>query len=208
MCLSSNPNLRTLPFRTLRVAGTRRILESPDLLYTEMSGDEDVRKRIMRRFEDSPGQRAVVELLLERGFSVNDEGRVVSGGIEIPYTQVAREVGVDRRVVDSTTERILEDEELRDIFQNISSVPSLRDVAPVLGLSVLTIRVKDASSTGVVTEIAGIIADHGVSIRQAVTDDPYFADEPAFTVITGSEVSGDLVKDIAEVEYVEGIDIK
>jgi len=173
-----------------------------------MSGDEDVRKRIMRRFEDSPGQRAVVELLLERGFSVNDEGRVVSGGIEIPYTQVAREVGVDRRVVDSTTERILEDEELRDIFQNISSVPSLRDVAPVLGLSVLTIRVKDASSTGVVTEIAGIIADHRVSIRQAVTDDPYFADEPAFTVITGSEVSGELVKEIAEVEYIEGIDIK
>ncbi len=169
--------------------------------------DEDVRDRIMRKFEESPGQRAVVELLLQRGFSVNDEGRVVSGGIEIPYTQVADEVNVDRRVVDSTTETILEDAELRAIFQNISSIPSLRDVAPVLGLSVLTIRVDDAASTGVVAEISGAIADEGVSIRQAVTDDPYFADEPRFTVITNGEVSGDLVKRISELGFVEEVEV-
>lgn len=169
--------------------------------------DEDVRDRIMRKFEESPGQRAVVELLLQRGFSVNDEGRVVSGGIEIPYTQVADEVNVDRRVVDSTAETILNDDELRAIFQNISSIPSLRDVAPVLGLSVLTIRVDDAASTGVVAEISGAIADEGVSIRQAVTDDPYFADEPRFTVITNGEVSGDLVKRISELGFVKEVEV-
>jgi predicted regulator of amino acid metabolism with ACT domain len=168
---------------------------------------EDVRGRIMREFEDSPGQRAVVELVLERGFSVNDEGRVVSGGIEIPYTEVAREAGVDRRVVDSTTETVLEDDELRDIFRNISSIPSLRDVAPVLGLSVLVISVEDAASTGVVAEISRVIADEGVSIRQAVTDDPYFTDEPRFTVITNGEVSGKLVKRVSELGFVEGVDL-
>jgi predicted regulator of amino acid metabolism with ACT domain len=168
---------------------------------------EDVRRRIIGKFEESPGQRAVVELLLERGFSVNDEGRVVSGGIEIPYTQVADEAGVDRRVVDSTTEAVLADDELRDIFGNISSIPSFRDVAPLLGLSVLTIRVDDAASTGVVAEIARVIADEGVSIRQAVTDDPYFTDEPRFTVITNGEVSGALVKRISELGFVEKVDL-
>jgi len=161
----------------------------------------------MKKFEESPGQRAVVGLLLERGFSVNDEGRVVSGGIEIPYTQVADEAGVDRRVVDSTTDAVLEDGELRDIFGNISSIPSLRDVAPVLGLSVLTIRVDDAASTGVVAEIARVIADEGVSIRQAVTDDPYFADEPAFTIITNGEVPGGLIKRVSELGFVEKVDL-
>jgi hypothetical protein len=173
----------------------------------EKAETENVRRRIMSKFEDSPGQRAVVELMLERGFSVNDEGRVVSGGIEIPYTEMAREAGVDRRVVDSTTKAILEEDELRDIFRNISSIPSLRDVAPVLGLSVLIISVDDAASTGVVAEIARIIADEGVSIRQAVTDDPYFTDEPRFTVITNGEVSGDLVKRISELSFVEGVDL-
>jgi predicted regulator of amino acid metabolism with ACT domain len=168
---------------------------------------EDVRERIMSKFEESPGQRAVVELLLERGFSVNDEARVVSGGIEIPYTQIADEAEVDRRVVDSTADAILQDQELRDIFQNISSIPSLRDVAPVLGLSVLTIRVEDAASTGVVAEIARVIADEGVSIRQAVTDDPYFADEPRFTVITNGEVSGTLIKRLSELDFVEKVNL-
>jgi predicted regulator of amino acid metabolism with ACT domain len=168
---------------------------------------EDVRGRIMGKFEESPGQRAVVELLLERGFSVNEEGRVVSGEIEIPYTQIAEEAGVDRRVVDSTTDAVLADDELGNIFGNISSIPSFRDVAPVLGLSVLTIRVEDAASTGVVAEIARVIADEGVSIRQAVTDDPYFTDEPRFTVITNGEVSGELIKRVSELDFVEKVDL-
>ena len=168
---------------------------------------EDVRGRIMGKFEESPGQRAVVELLLERGFSVNEEGRVVSGGIEIPYTQIAEEAGVDRRVVDSTTDAVLADDELGDIFRNISSIPSFRDVAPVLGLSVLTIRVEDAASTGVVAEIARVIAEEDVSIRQAVTDDPYFTDEPRFTVITNGDVSGELIKRVSELEFVEKVDL-
>lgn len=172
-----------------------------------MSEEESIRDRIMRRFDESPGQRRVVELMLERGFSVNSEGRVVSGDIEIPYTQIADEAGVDRRVVDSTTSTILDDEELEAIFRNIESIPSLKNVAPVLGLSVLTIRVDDASSTGVVSTLTSVIADHGVSIRQAVTDDPYFTDEPRFTVITSGDVPGELVEDLAAVEFVEEVEV-
>ncbi|MDY6775105.1 MAG: amino acid-binding protein [Halobacteria archaeon] len=163
---------------------------------------------IIERFEGSPSQKKVIKLLLERGFSVNDEGRVVSGGIEIPNTQIAREIDVDRRVVDSTTSTILEDEELRDIFQNISSIPSLKDVAPVLGLSVLTIKVKDASSTGLLAEMASVISEHDVSIRQAVSDDPYFTDEPKFTVITNGEVPGDLVNQLTSLDFVEKVDLR
>src|SRR6056297_4155877 len=96
---------------------------------------------ILEKFEGSPSQQAVIRLLLERGFSVNDEGRVVSGGIEIPNTGIAREIDVDRRVVDSTTDAVLDDPELRRIFQNISQIPSLMDLAPLLNLTVLTVDV-------------------------------------------------------------------
>lgn len=163
---------------------------------------------IMDKFEGSPSQKEVIKLLLERGFSVNDEGRVVSGGIEIPNTQIAREINVDRRVIDSTTSTILEDEELRDIFQNISSIPSLKDVAPVLGLSVLTVEVDEPSSTGIIAEISTIIADHGISIRQAVSDDPYFSDDPTFTVITNGDIPGDLIEDLMDLDYVKKVDLR
>ena len=162
---------------------------------------------IMRKFEGSPSQQAVIRLLLERGFSVNDDGRVVSGGIEIPNTGIAREIDVDRRVVDSTTTAILDDDELRRIFQNISSIPSLMDLAPVLDLSGLTIEPKDAERPGIVAEVTGLLADRDISIRQTVTEDPEFTDEPRLYVVTGDPIPGDLLNELSALKFVRRISI-
>ncbi|WP_226482150.1 amino acid-binding protein [Natrinema amylolyticum] len=163
---------------------------------------------IMEKFEGSPSQQAVIRLLLERGFSVNDDGRVVSGGIEIPNTGIAREIGVDRRVVDSTTDVILEDPELRRIFQNISQVPSLMDLAPVLDLTVLSVEVTDAEQEGIVSEVTGTLAEHGISIRQTISEDPEFTDEPRLYLITDEELSGEVITAIRDLSFVRKIEIQ
>jgi len=163
---------------------------------------------IMEKFADSPSQQAVIRLVLERGFSVNDEGRVVSGGIEIPNTGIAREVGVDRRVVDATTDAILADDQLRRIFQNISAIPSLMDLAPVLDLTALAITVRDAEETGIVAAVTGAIADRGISIRQTISEDPEFTDEPKLYVITDGEIPGDLLTEIRAMEFVHKIELR
>ena len=162
---------------------------------------------IMGKFEGSPSQQAVIRLLLERGFSVNDDGRVVSGGIEIPNTGIAREIGVDRRVVDSTTTAILDDDELRRIFQNISSIPSLMDLAPVLDLSVLTIEPNDAERPGIVAEVTGLLADRGISIRQTITEDPEFTDEPRLYVVTDDPIPGELLNELSDLDFVRRVSI-
>jgi predicted regulator of amino acid metabolism with ACT domain len=163
---------------------------------------------IMERFEDSPSQQAVVRLLLERGFSVNEEGRVVSGGIEIPNTGIAREIGVDRRVVDATTDAILADPELERIFRNISAIPSLRDLAPVLDLTVLTVYVDDAERSGIVATVTGLLADRGVSIRQTISEDPEFTDEPRLSIITDRELPGELINELRALEFVRKIELE
>jgi predicted regulator of amino acid metabolism with ACT domain len=163
---------------------------------------------IMEKFAGSPGQQAVVRLLLERGFSINDEGRVVSGGIEIPNTQVAEEVGVDRRVVDSTTDALLADDELRPIFHNISAVPSLRDLAPVLDLSVLTVEVGDAEQSGIVAAVTGTIADHDISIRQTISEDPEFTDEPRLSIITDEPLPGEVLTEIRGMAFVRRLELE
>ncbi|WP_340098762.1 amino acid-binding protein [Salinibaculum salinum] len=163
---------------------------------------------IMEKFSDSPSQQRVIRLLLERGFSVSDEGRVVSGGIEIPNTGIAREVDVDRRVVDATTDAILSDDELRPIFQNISAIPSLMDLAPVLDLTVLTVAVRDAEEPGIVATVTGAIADRGISIRQTISEDPEFTDEPRLYVITDDPLPGDLLNDIKSMDFVHRIELE
>jgi predicted regulator of amino acid metabolism with ACT domain len=163
---------------------------------------------IMEKFEGSPSQQAVIRLLLERGFSVNDEGRVVSGGIEIPNTGIAREIGVDRRVVDSTTDAILADEDLRRIFQNISQVPSLMDLAPVLDLTVLTVEVTDADQRGILATVAGLLADNDISIRQTISEDPEFAEDPKLYIIIDEDLPGDLINEIRGLSFVRKIELQ
>jgi predicted regulator of amino acid metabolism with ACT domain len=163
---------------------------------------------IMEKFEDSPSQQAVVRLLLERGFSVNDEGRVVSGGIEIPNTGIAREIGVDRRVVDATTDAILDDPELEPIFRNITAIPSLMDLAPVLDLTVLTVAVSDPEASGIVAAVTGILADHDISIRQTISEDPEFTDDPVLYVITETDLAGEVINRIRDLEFVRRIELE
>ena len=165
----------------------------------------DVFDEIMGKFEGSPSQQAVIRLLLERGFSVNDDGRVVSGGIEIPDTGIAREAGVDRRVVDATTDAILADDDLRRVFGNITSIPSLMDLAPVLDLTVFTVEVGDPDESGIVAEITGMLAEADISLRQVLSDDPEFADDPKLYVITDGEVPGDLLVAIRDLPYVRSL---
>jgi predicted regulator of amino acid metabolism with ACT domain len=173
-----------------------------------VSGVGDSFADIMAKFEDSPSQQAVVRLLLERGFSVNAEGRVVSGGIEIPNTGIAREIDVDRRVVDATTDAILDDPELEPIFRNISAIPSLMDLAPVLDLTVLTVRPDDAEASGIVAGVTGILADHDISIRQTISEDPEFTDEPLLYVITERDLPGEVINEVRDLPFVRRIELE
>ncbi|MBL7117318.1 MAG: amino acid-binding protein [Candidatus Syntrophoarchaeum sp.] len=164
-------------------------------------------KEIMEKFEGFPSQKKVIELLLERGFQVSAEGKVVSGGIEIPHTQIANEIGVDRRVVDMTVKRIRKEPELKEIFENIRSISFLVDVAPLLGLSVIIIHPKDAKEKGILGEVATVMAKRGFSIRQAVSDDPYLVDDPKLTIIADKNISGELIEEIGRIKSVKGVQI-
>ncbi|WP_048902096.1 amino acid-binding protein [Methanohalophilus mahii] len=164
-------------------------------------------KMLLEKFEKHPAQQKVLKILFERGFQVREDGKVTSGKIDIAHTQLAKEAGVDRRIVDATTNTILEDETLRNIFENVRSIPFLRDVAPALGLGVIIITPEDAATVGILSEVSGVIASHGISIRQAVSDDPYFTDQAKMTIITDSKVSGDTVNEILSIKSVKGVSI-
>lgn len=162
---------------------------------------------LLARFSKFPAQERVVEVLLEHGFQVNGAGAVVSGSIRIPDTEIAREAKADRRAVDETTATILSDEMLKNFFSNIKTFVFLRDVAPILGLGVIIITPRDASQIGIIEEVTQTIAEYGVSVRQAVTDDSYFIDDPKLTIICDTRIPGALIDKILRLASVKGVSI-
>ncbi len=164
-------------------------------------------QEILDKFRRYPAQEKVIRLILQRGFQINEQARVVSGGIEIPHAQIAKELDVDRRVVDTTAQAIREDEGLWRIFRNVHSMTFLGDVAPILGLGVIEITPVDAAKTGLLGDVASAVARHGLSIRQAISDDPYFVESPKLTLITEGRIPGDLVRLLMEIEGVKRVTV-
>ncbi|MFZ2411089.1 MAG: amino acid-binding protein [Candidatus Methanoperedens sp.] len=162
---------------------------------------------IQEKFKNHPAQEKVIRMLLERGFQINEQGRVVSGSIEIPHTQIANDIGVDRRVVDATCETIAKDTQLVAIFQNIRTMPFLREVAPLLGLGVIVIAPDNAARKGLLGAVATAVAEHGITIRQAVSDDPYLTENPRLTIITEGKVSGELVNTLTKIKGVKSVTV-
>ncbi|WNY28471.1 hypothetical protein MmiEs2_06590 [Methanimicrococcus stummii] len=162
---------------------------------------------IHQKFEKYPAQEKVVKLLLERGFQVSGAGKVVSGNIEIPHVQIAKEIGVDRRVVDATAKHIIEDETLFDFFKHVRSIPFLAEVAPHLNLGVVIIIPEDGAEIGIISGVTSVISEAGYSIRQTVSDDPFLNDAPRLTIITDKKIPGSLVDKIRAVKGVKGVTI-
>jgi predicted regulator of amino acid metabolism with ACT domain len=164
-------------------------------------------QEILNKFKRFPAQEKVIRLILQRGFQINDESRVVSGRIEIPHAQIAKELDVDRRVVDTTAQAIRDDEDLWKIFKNVRSMTFLGDVAPILGLGVIEITPVNAAKTGLLGDVASAVAKNGLSIRQAVSDDPYFVESPKLTLITEGKIPGDLVRLLMDIEGVKRVTV-
>ncbi|KXB02195.1 hypothetical protein AKJ43_02245 [candidate division MSBL1 archaeon SCGC-AAA261D19] len=147
----------------------------------------------------------VAEVLLKYGLRITQDGDVKCGDIRVPAVQIAEEAGVDRRAVDSTAETVLASDELRGIFSSLRPVPYLKGVAQQLNLGVIEILPTDAKKPGIISDVSGVISEFNVSIRQSLTDDPYFVGQPKLTVITSEPLSGDIIEALRDLPSVESV---
>ncbi|KXA97772.1 amino acid-binding protein [candidate division MSBL1 archaeon SCGC-AAA259I09] len=161
--------------------------------------------KILTFFERNPAQLKIARVLYKYGFRVTEDGNIVCGSIRIPDVQIAEEAGVDRRTVDATVRTVLENEELREIFSNLRPVPYLKGVASPLGLGLIEIVPTDATEVGIINKVTSIISKHGLSVRQSITDDPYFTDQPKLTIITTESVPGEVIEELREIDSVESV---
>jgi len=162
---------------------------------------------IVERLQHYPEREAVAKVLVENGFSVRN-GRVYCNDIEIPAIRIARAAKVDRRTVIETLTAIASDSQLRTIFEHIRSAGlSLREIARHLGLGVVEITPDDPKTVGILAKASSILAEAGISIRQALVDDPELNPAPRLTLVAERKIPGDLISKILEVKGVEKVSV-
>lgn len=158
---------------------------------------------IIREFSDSPSQSRVVKFLLENGFGVSGQGRIVCNDVEIPATHIAQAIGTDRRVVDATARHIISLPGHREIFMNMRASPDLSRVADSLGLSVMTILPKNAMEKGIVGSAVRVIVENNLNIRQIFVTDPHLSAEPKLVIITEEEFPPAVIDGIRKLPQVK-----
>jgi len=157
---------------------------------------------LKKHFEGYPERLRVVRVLVENGLSARD-GEVYLNQIEIPPVRIARVAGVDRRTVNETLNTIKANRELRMIFEEMRSAGhSLKEIAKPLNLGVVEITPVDAKTPGILARSATILAKAGLSIRQAIVNDPELSPEPKLTLIVEKKIPGELIAELLKVEGV------
>jgi uncharacterized protein len=122
-------------------------------------------------FQRFPAQEKIARLLIKGGLSIRDGG-VYCGEIQLSDSALGRAAGVDRRIVSATVRTIEANPELKKVFTHFQPTLHLKDVAPNLGWGVIEIIPDNASRPGILAGVSSLIAREGISIRQAVVDDP------------------------------------
>ncbi len=154
---------------------------------------------IKTQLEEYPERLKVARVLIENGLSVQEE-KIWLNQIEIPPVRVARAAAVDRRTVNETLRTIEADPELKLIFEEIRPAGhSLKEIAKHLNLGVLEITPVNARSAGILSNAAMILNRAGLSIRQAIVDDPELSPEPKLTLIVEKKIPGELIPEVLKI---------
>ena len=155
-------------------------------------------------FEQFPKRKKVAQKMLELGLNIH-HNNVYCGQIELSDSKIARALNIDRRAVKATIETIQREPKLMKIFSKLKPTCHLRDMADEMGWDVIEIIPKNASEPGILAKVATIIAEEGISIRQAIVDDFEMNEEPRLFVIIEKRIPAHIIPKIKNISSVKSV---
>jgi predicted regulator of amino acid metabolism with ACT domain len=163
--------------------------------------------KIKSQLDAYPERLKVARVLIENGLSAKDD-KIYLNQIEIPPVRIARVAGVDRRTVNETLCTIAANPELRLIFEDIRPAgASLKEIAKPLNLGVVEITPVNAKAAGILSNTATVLNQSGLSIRQAIVDDPELSPEPKLTFIVERKIPGELIPELLKISGVAKVSV-
>ena len=163
--------------------------------------------KIQTMMEGQPQRLRVVRIILENGLGLRGN-EIYLNDIEIPVVRIAKLARVDRRTVDETIKMVERNPELKSLFSNFRSAGlSLRGVAKQLGLGVVEIIVEDPHKPGIIAGATQLFSELGISIRQALVDDPELIPEPKLVLIGDRAVPGEIIPRLLKIQGVTRVSV-
>jgi predicted regulator of amino acid metabolism with ACT domain len=163
--------------------------------------------KIKNQLQEYPERLKVARVLVENGLSVQNN-KIYLNQIEIPPVRIARVAGVDRRTVNETINTIKTSPDLKLIFEEIRPAGhSLKEIAKHINLGVLEITPINAKSLGILSNAATVLNKAGLSIRQAIVDDPELSPEPKLTLIVEKKIPGELIPEILKIPGIAKVSV-
>ncbi|WP_393971059.1 regulator [Oxyplasma meridianum] len=151
-------------------------------------------------FKDYPVKRKIVEGMYSRGISVN-QGCLYLRDIEIPISEFAKALNVNRRTVYDTIKLIEGREEIRSVMSLIDSAPDICRIAPLMGDQVVTIRAKQGYFSKVLNGSMDTFRKYGCYMKELYGRNSY-KDETIIRAIFHKSVPA---KVFAELEKIDGV---
>jgi predicted regulator of amino acid metabolism with ACT domain len=158
-------------------------------------------------FSCFPMRKRVAETFLIYGLSVDTEGTIFCGKIEMSPAKIARALNLDRRVVLETARMISAIPELQGIFGHLEPTAFIGKAAKHLGFEVLIIEA-EPHAIGIIGKTTKIIADAKIVIRQIVADDPDIYPKPKLTIVLEKPLPSNALSKLRKMKEISRLSIE
>lgn len=164
-------------------------------------------ERLKLAFAGYPAREKIARKMLELGLRARD-GKVYCGDVEVKDVSLAKACGVDRRAVTATLKTISSDPLLRNVFANLEPAgPFLLHNASALGLHVIEIEPPDARRAGIIAEVARVLAESRVSMRQILSQNPSLFENPKLFMVLDKQPPARVLQRLSALKTVKKLSV-
>jgi predicted regulator of amino acid metabolism with ACT domain len=161
-------------------------------------------RHLAKYFNAYPKRKILAQKLLEYGLKVN-KNKIYCGEIELSDAKIARAFNIDRRIIADTIKTINKVKDLQKVFYLLKPTCHLKDVAPEMDWGVIEIIPEDPRMPGILSNVASVVSDANIVIRQAIVDDFELSEEPRLFIVVEKQLPGKLIPNIKKIKGVKAV---
>jgi predicted regulator of amino acid metabolism with ACT domain len=148
-------------------------------------------------FKEYPARKKVAEALVHYGIGVRN-GKVYCGEIEVPISELARVIGVNRKIIYHTIEMIERHNALRLFFEKLEPELKIEEIAPMMNWEVLEVELDENTHKEATAKILEILSREKGRLVSAHLRNLY-GETPTLSVVIDRPIQSETIARIKDV---------